>query len=138
MSEEIQSLIERLETLELTLSNTQSEVAHIRRQLRDVARSEGRSEEKPKEGLIRVTSGRISHTTRSLQVGDRVRILNAVKLTGHTHPIHNCQGVIDRFTRKRFVIVHVHNKKRPAHLRGVFDEVRRERQNVELIEDHEF
>ena len=138
MNEELKGLVEHLETLEISLKQTQTEVANIRGRLQRISEDTRGSGGSKRYSTGRVISKANSHDTtpdiRDLDVGDRVRILNPVKLTGYTHPIHNCEGTIHRFTRKRFVIVWVYNKKRPAHLSGEYDEVRRERQNLKLIE----
>ena len=139
MDKEIDCLVKRLEILEVSLADATAEVSHIRRKLADIVNPRAHTEDKTvARRIVLKEEDQRETASRSLHVGDRVRILNSVKLTGHAHPVHNCVGTIKRFTRSRFVVISVRNKKRPSHLAGDYDEIRRERQNVELTHEQYF
>ena len=133
MSEELNSLIEQLETLELSLSETKAEVSHIRGRLQCIASNPHKHTASGRTVCKAESVASSAASSQDLDVGDGVRILNPVKLTEHSYPVHNCEGTIHRFTKKQFIIVRVYNKKRPSHLSGTYDEIRRERQNIKLL-----
>jgi len=111
-NQNITNLIRQIEQLQLTISNAQAELENIRGQVGAIR--EGNTEERP------------------LEVGERVRITNLVRLRGSVRTVRNLQGNIIRFT-ERYVIVNVEIPRRNTNSVQTYQEIRRASQNIERV-----
>jgi len=116
--EEIQALIENIDRLQISLNRTQGEIDQLR----------SRFEQERRAG----NSRRVDRENQIIEVGDRVRINNGVRLKGSISSSKDIEGNIIRFT-KSYVIVNVALKKNKN---GVdrYQEIRRAPHNLTRLE----
>ena len=94
-ADEINHLITHIEQLQITVNQTRIQLTEIRDRLANEPQPANQAQEQAEE-----------NENRSLRIGDRVEILNAVRLRGSLRSSRGVQGSIVRFTGT-YVIVRV-------------------------------
>ena len=118
-NDQLNYLIDNIQRLQISWNQTQTELNTVRTQLREATEGAPARQEGAQAPRVEEREG--------LQIGDTVRILNGVRLSGMLRNSRNVQGIINRFTGT-YVIVRVN-------LQGVgrYQDVRRAFHNVERL-----
>jgi len=125
-AEEIDTLINQIENIQINLNNTHQQLNIIR----------ARAVINNAEILQQPVPEEEDNTERSLRVGDRVEILNPVRLRGSIRSSRNVQGTVQRFTQGDYVIVRENLRRNRNSSVDSYQEIRRARHNVgRIIED---
>jgi len=95
---QINELIATIQRLQISLTQTQVELNRVRRQVRN--------NEEAEEGADRRDRQEATEEREGFRIGDQVRILNGVRLSGNIRNSRNVEGVIIRFT-STYVIVRI-------------------------------
>jgi len=122
-TEEIDTLIVQIENIQINLNNTRQQLNIIR------ARAVINNAEIPQQPVPE-EEGNIE---RPLRVGDRVEILNPVRLRGSIRSSRDVQGTVQRFTQGDYVIVRVNLGRNRNSSVDSYQEIRRARHNVGRI-----
>jgi len=123
-TEEIDTLINQIENIQINLNNTRQQLNSIR------ARAEIDNAEVPQQPVPEEEG---NTAERSLRVGDRVEILNPVRLRGSIRSSRNIQGTIQRFTQGDYVIVRVNLRRNRNNGVDSYQDIRRAKHNVGRI-----
>jgi len=122
-ADEIDILINQIESLQLNLNNTREQLNLVRTRVGlDNPAAPNAQPEEEEEGA-----------DRPLRVGDRVEILNPVRLRGSIRSSRNVQGTISRFTQGDYVIIRVRLRSQRNSDVETYQEIRRARHNVGRI-----
>lgn len=124
-NDQIDNLIRTISRLQIELNQTQQQLDHVRRQVNNnnINQNEPRPPEPPQPPIGEEREG--------FRVGDTVRILNKVRLSGSIRSSRNVEGVVSRFTGN-YVIVCVPLTPIREGV-GRFQNVRRAFHNIERL-----
>jgi len=115
-TQEIDLLIEQIQSIQINLINTRDQLNLIRDRVVQVKDNVPNPPD-PEEG-----------TDRPLNIGDNVEILNPVRLRGSIRSSRNVRGTVHRFTQGDYVIVRVVLRSRNNV--ETYQDIRRARHNV--------
>ena len=120
--EQVDELIRNINNLQISLNRTQAELDQVRRQVANQDAQQPNQARVPREEF------------NNLSIGDRVRILNRVRLSGSARYSQGVEGIINRFSSS-YVFVRV-----PLASRNNVDryqDIRRAPHNLERIETNQ-
>jgi len=119
---QIDDLIQTIERLQISLTRTQAQLNQVREDINNQAEAPQQPRREPQEAF------------NNLAIGDRVTILNGVRLSGSIRNTRGVEGTIIRFSHS-YVFVRVPLPSRTGVER--YQDVRRAPHNLELLNGNE-